>query len=163
MFQTLEPSVAFDAVEDAFFRTFPPFVCYNFLLTLSYFTCWFYAADTYFANVAAGNLGILPEDVKRSLFRPGSYTHCQCQLYYDCCPAHNDCKTLSVVTHIPLLKMLKFERNEHLRIIDIRYYYLRVLKRIELCCLNSRLWEITWTSLYILWTCLIWSKMASLS
>ena len=100
---------------------------HNFLFTVNYY----HAPDTHFVNFAAGNVD-LTKKYQKKVFRPGSHMHRQWWLYNDCYLANTNCKIVSIVRHIALLKMLKSERNGHLRIMGIWYYYLIAWR--ELIC-----------------------------
>ena len=107
---------------------------HNFLFTVNYY----HAPVTHFVNFAAGNVD-LTKRCQKKVFRPGSHVHRQWWLYNDCCLANTNCKILSIVRHIALLKMLKIwkewtsKNHGHMILLS------DCLKRIDLCCLNSRL------------------------
>lgn len=64
MFQILDPSVTFDAVEDALFRTLPLFACYDIIFHSQWTITMLLIATLQILLLV---ILILPEDVKRSL------------------------------------------------------------------------------------------------
>ena len=99
----------------------------NILFTVDYY----HAPDTHFVNFAADNVD-LTKRCQKEFFRPGLHMHRQWWLCNNCCLANTNCKIVSIVRYIALLKMLKSERNGHLRTMGIWYYYLIAWR--ELIC-----------------------------
>lgn len=153
--------MAFDTIEDAF-RMFHPVTCFDIILHSHWITTMPLISISQILmqkkkKIAADNFFTGRDQKKFS--RTGSHMYWQWQLCRDWGLANSDCKRLPFIRHTMFSKMLKSERNVHLRILGIWYYHQRVWREL-ICVAWIRGFKKQCEHLYIFsgFTCLTWSK-----